>query len=36
MIRGDGEKEGYKKAGHDHDFCPAKIVKEKVKAPYEH
>jgi hypothetical protein len=29
-------KDGHIKAGHDKVFKPAKIVPEKVKAPYEH
>jgi hypothetical protein len=29
-------KDGHLKAGHDRAFKPAKIVQEKVKAPYEH
>jgi hypothetical protein len=28
--------EGHKKAGHDRMFAPAKVVKEKVVAPYPH
>ena len=29
-------KDGHIKAGHDKAFKPAKIVPEKVKAPYDH
>jgi hypothetical protein len=36
MVRGDNDPEAYKKAGHDKPFVPAKVVKEKVKAAYEH
>lgn len=28
--------EGYKDAGHETDFKPAKTIQDKVKAPYEH
>lgn len=35
-MRGDGDPEGYKKGGHDKPFVPAKVVREKVKAAYEH
>ena len=35
MGRG-GDPEGWKKAGHDKNFVPAKVVKEKVVASYPH
>jgi hypothetical protein len=34
-MRG-GDPEGHKKAGHDKVFSPSKVVKENVKAAYEH
>mmetsp|Transcript_11408 Transcript_11408/g.8365 ORF Transcript_11408/g.8365 Transcript_11408/m.8365 type:complete len:111 (+) Transcript_11408:310-642(+) len=32
----EAEKEGYKKAGHDMNFKPAKDIHRKVKADFEH
>ena len=37
MGRGSGEKDGFRKGGHDFDFKPAKNVREKMyKATYEY
>ena len=35
-VHDNNDPEAYKKAGHDKPFVPAKVVKEKVKAAYEH
>ena len=31
-----GKKDGHKEAGHDHNFKPAKAVKAKIGADFEH
>jgi hypothetical protein len=36
MMGRGGDPEGWKKAGHDKNFVPAKVVKEKVVASYPH